>query len=431
VKTKKVILNKISVTLKSIFLLLIVGNMHSCSEHQMTIKEDQRFKIFEEKINKTTDSNKRQQFVDQLINSAKEGDYPIFEDDSTVVLLYQSDKDSAFVLGDMANWQEFLPMTKIETTNLFYFRAQYEPSARLEYWVSTDKDGSVGVDPLNKYKVLNGFGPMSELTMPRYDRHPYFDKYVFGKKGSTELTKPLKIPAGVLPYEHQLHVYLPSGYHEEKQKYPAVYIQDGIDYVEFAQTPYVINKLIQDKKIEPVIAVFVTPPNRFLPGPPNRMTEYGLNDDYVTFFAEELVPFIDQKYRTKKDPNSRLVVGDSFGGLISAYIPFVRPDIFQLGYSQSGYLSFQKDKLIEAYSNSSRKNIRLYVDIGTYERAVGGAFLPSSETDFFMANRRFKKVLEKKGYDFVYHEYFEGHTWGNWRRHLIDGLIHFFGIENK
>jgi enterochelin esterase-like enzyme len=40
-----------------------------------------------------------------------------------------------------------------------------------------------------------------------------------------------------------------------------------------------------------------------------------------------------------------------------------------------------------------------------------------------------QEVLKKKNYDFVYREYPEGHTWGNWRRHLIDALIHFFGKE--
>jgi hypothetical protein len=80
---------------------------------------------------------------------------------------------------------------------------------------------------------------------------------------------------------------------------------------------------------------------------------------------------------------------------------------------------------------SEHKPIRLYVDVGIYERAVGASFLPSKENDFLMANRRFKTVLEQKNYNFVYHEYFEGHTWGNWRRHLIDGLIHFFGTQKS
>jgi len=207
-----------------------------------------------------------------------------------------------------------------------------------------------------------------------------------------------------------------------------VFVQDGEDYIEFAQASVVLDKLISTEQIEPMIGVFVAPPNRHKPEMPNRMTEYGLNDDYVNFMADELVPFIDSTYRTEIDPSARMVVGDSFGGLISAYVPFLRPEVFGIGYSQSGYVSYQKDSLIKLYQEAERKTIFLYVDTGLYERSVGANMLPADETDFLMANRRFKKVLDKKGYDVIYKEYPEGHTWGNWRRHFIDGLIYYFGI---
>jgi len=160
------------------------------------------------------------------------------------------------------------------------------------------------------------------------------------------------------------------------------------------------------------------------------MTEYGLSDDYVQFFVNELVPFIDSKYSTQQNPDGRLVVGDSFGGLISAYISFKHPEVFKMAYSQSGYHSFNDDKLIKLIGSSEKREIRLFVDVGTYEKKVGATFLPDKETNFSEGNRRLKKVLEEKGYDFMYKEYYEGHTWGNWRRHLIDALIYFFG-ENR
>lgn len=161
------------------------------------------------------------------------------------------------------------------------------------------------------------------------------------------------------------------------------------------------------------------------------MTEYGMNDDYVRFFAYELVPFVDLNYSTLKNPENRLVVGDSFGGLISIYISFKYPEVFKNAYSQSGYFSFNSDKLINLIASSEKKQIRLFADVGTYERSVGASFLPVEERDFLEANRRLKKTLEEKQYDFVYKEYYEGHTWGNWRKHLIDALNYFFGVKNN
>ena len=162
---------------------------------------------------------------------------------------------------------------------------------------------------------------------------------------------------------------------------------------------------------------------------PNRMTEYGMNEEYVRFFADELVPFIEARYPARRSPDARLVAGDSFGGLISAFIPFMRPEVFGNGCSQSGYVSFRGDSLIKLYRETSRRPIRLFVDVGTYEENVGASFLPAAETNFTEGNRRFNKVLREAGYDFVYREYPEGHTWGNWRRHLIDALIWFFPGE--
>lgn len=386
------------------------------------------FFLLEKFLSDIKASGDKGSFADGFLKYISREKYPLFENDTAYVLLYKGKQDTVGILGDMTNWTDIKQMRKIENTDLFYIKGTAEPDARFEYWLMFSKDGFPSVDTLSQYKALNGFGELSELAMPGYKRHPYFDEYIHGEKGKTDKLLKHEIPSRYLGYSHELHVYLPDGYDAGK-KYPVVYFQDGIDYIEFAQAHAVIEKLIKDGKIMPLIGVFVTPPNRLKPGTPNRMTEYGMNDDYVKFFASELVPFIDSAYSTIKDPAMRLVTGDSYGGLISAYIPFARPDVFGNGYSQSGYLSFSSDRLIKMYSGQERKPIKLYVDSGIYERNVGASFLPAAETDFLLGNRRFNKVLGEKSYKFVYREYPEGHAWGNWRRHLIDALIYFFPIQ--
>lgn len=400
--------------------LLLTGN---CMQRK---NQNNVFKEYLQAVNGTNNPEVKSKLTDEFMEKVSSTQYPVIEDDTTFVLLYRGDKDSVGFIGDLTNWFEIQWMDKVEGTNLFYYRGNTEPDARLEYWIMFDSEGFPALDSLNEYKAVNGLGELSEMAMPKYKRHPYFDNFIHGEKGSAENLKVHELDSEIMGYSHTVHVYLPPDYNED-EKYPVLYLQDGIDYIEFAQVPNTITNLINDNKIKPIIAVFVTPPNRLKQGMPNRMTEYGLNEDYVKFFTEELVSFIDENYGTIQSPKARLVAGDSFGGLISAYIPFVRPDIFGLGYSQSGYQSFNKDQLINAYKNSDKKDIRLYVDSGIYERSVGASFLPKDEIDFLMANRRFKKVLEEKGYDFIYKEYPEGHTWGNWRRHLIDALIHFYG----
>lgn len=415
----------------SIFIsLFIISSGNAMNDNPESCFDKKGYFLFDRFISALNASENREEFVREFLQYVKDGKYPLFENDSTYVLLYEGKEDSVGVLGDMSNWKDLLPMKKLEGTNILFLKGNAEPEARFEYWLMFEKNGFPLLDSLNPFKGLSGFGQVSDLAMPGYKRHPYFNKYIYGEKGSAEGLKIHNIGSKFLGYEHTIHVYLPAGYNSKKS-YPSLYFQDGIDYVEFAQVPEILDNLIKDGKIKPVVAVFVTPPNRLKAGMPNRMTEYGMNDNYVRFFTEELVPFIDSNYSTAKDARMRLVTGDSFGGLISAYIPFSRPDVFANGYSQSGYHSFAKDKLIKLFEKEDKKDIKLIVDTGTYERAVGLSFLPKEETDFLLGNRRMKKVLEEKGYSFIYREYPEGHTWGNWKRHLIDALTFFFPAEGE
>jgi len=409
-------------------LIAMILSGTGCMEEKTSIKPNTVFLEFEGKWKTLNTPAEKQQAVDELLATIKNSTYPIFEDDSTVVLIYSGEQDSVKVLGDMGNWFEPIPMQRLEGTSLFFLRAQYPPHARMEYLFTFGGDQWPAQDALNPHVLLNGFGPNSELAMPRYRHHSFFNEYLTGKKGQYKNIETHRLPPGILPYERIIHVYVPMGYQSTTEHYPTVYFQDGEDYIEFAQAAEVIDHLITSQQIEPLIAVFIAPPNRHKPDMPNRMTEYGLNDDYIRFMADELVPFIDSTYRTQKDPSARMVLGDSFGGLISAYAPFLRPEVFGIGYSQSGYVSFRNDQLIELFRQAEVKPILLYVDVGWYERKVGANFLPEAEMDFLTANRRFRDVLEQKGYSFIYREYPEGHTWGNWRRHLIDALNHYFGV---
>jgi enterochelin esterase family protein len=407
-----------------LFILILLA-MKSDLYPQTEIKTgDKRFREFYEKLT-AAESSQRQSLADYFIAGLGKR-YPVFEDDTTVVFLYKGNRDTVEIVGDLADWSYAIPMIKIEGTNLWYYRGNYEPDARLDYWLQFSKNEFPLLDTLNEFTIDNGWGQISELAMPQYKRHPLHKGFIHGQKGDLSLVTEKILLPGILPYEHIIDIYLPPSYNEEN-KYPVVYFQDGRDYIELGLASYTIHELIKNGEIQPVIAVFVTPPNFHKAESPNRMTEYGMNDDYVKFFVNELVNYIDSNYSTERSADARLIIGDSYGGLISTYIPFKHPEIFKNAYSQSGYHSFSRDSLINLFRSSERKPLNLYIDIGTYEKNVGASFLPAGETNFTEGNRRLKQVLEEKGYDFIYHEYHEGHTWGNWRRHLIDALIYFFG----
>jgi len=370
----------------------------------------------------------RERIFQYILSSLAEQFYPFYEDDSKAVLIYKGEVKSVELLSDITGWTNPIPFKQLSGTELFYLKLELEPDARIQYQLMID--GNPILDPSNRYKSLHGLGTMSELAMPKYERHPYLNEFLFGKEGSFNGLIKHILPPGALPYDHEIYVYLPPDF-DNNNKYPTVYFHDGPDYIKYGLAPNTISKLIIENKIISCIAVFVTPPNLHQAIVPNRSTEYGINDDYVKFFCNELVPFIDESYSSIRSEQNRLVVGDSYAGLISFYIVYSRTDVFSKAYSQSGYFSFSNNKLIKLFSNNLPKSIKLYFDIGTFEEKVGANFLPSSELDFTDANRRMRDVLLKKDCDFIYREYHEGHTWGNWRRHLIEALIYFFGKQGE
>ena len=56
-------------------------------------------------------------------------------------------------------------------------------------------------------------------------------------------------------------------------------------------------------------------------------------EDFKAFLKEELIPFIENRYRVLS--GSRVIAGLSFGGLFAAHVLFTEPELFQ-GYILSG-----------------------------------------------------------------------------------------------
>ena len=211
---------------------------------------------------------------------------------------------------------------------------------------------------------------------------------------------------------YQLNIYLPPGYDSlSATTYPTVYFQDGSEYISLGKAVNVIDNLLDSSKIQPVIAVFVKPNNR------NEEYAGSLRNQYRLFFVNELVPYIDANYKTKVDPKERLVLGDSFGGNISALISYNHPEVFGLcglhsaAFWPNGY---------EAYNlivNGSVKDIKWSSIWGTYE-------------SLYTNMRDFRDYLLGVNYELDWLERPEGHSWGLWRA-SIDIMLEYFFPDNS
>lgn len=147
-----------------------------------------------------------------------------------------------------------------------------------------------------------------------------------------------------------------------------------------------------------LIAVFVPPVN--------RTEEYAgsLVPQFTAFILDELMPYIDARYRTIKSPAARATLGASNGGNISLWLGSQAPQVFGNIVAQSSYIM---PSLMTAFQDSARLPLKLYLDLGTYDIPV---LIPLVQN--------FVPVLESKGYTYMYKESHEGHSWGNWKAHV-------------
>ncbi|MEE4178196.1 MAG: alpha/beta hydrolase-fold protein [Bacteroides sp.] len=146
-----------------------------------------------------------------------------------------------------------------------------------------------------------------------------------------------------------VEVWLPPDYDPNKE-YDVLYMHDGQNVFN-ATTAYggiaweadsVMQSLLDKDLIRPAIVVGIwNSPKRFQEYMPNEPSdqifalrkaaqseEELLSDQYLKFIVEELKPFIDKEYSTKKEASSTFIMGSSMGGLISLYALMKYPDVF-------------------------------------------------------------------------------------------------------
>lgn len=374
---------------------------------QFSINAQNQFQQFVSHVSSLPDPASKQAAVDSFIVYARTVGIPFITGDSAN-FIYRGNISSAALAGDFNGWNPNWSMTNISGTNFWYYSKSFEPDARLDYKFVINGNNWI-LDPENPKQVIGGFGPNSELAMPDYVQ-PWEINYQSNINHGTVITK--SIYSTYVGSYFQLKIYLPPGYDSTSSvRYPAAYFQDGFEYITLGSAVNVLDNLIDSNKINPLIAVFVKPNNRNEEYAGSKRVQYRL------FFVNELVPFIDSTYKTFASATSRLVLGDSFGGNISALISYNHPEVF--GYCGLHSGAFWPNNY-EAYNlivNGPVKNIKWCSVWGTYEGS-----LPDNM-------RNFRDFLLQNNYQLLWEERHEGHSWGLWRA-TIDNMLTFFSPFN-
>lgn len=196
--------------------------------------------------------------------------------------------------------------------------------------------------------------------------------------------------------ERDYWVYVPDQYDGVAAN--LMVFQDGDSYLKRTNATAVFDNLIAAGDLASTIAVFIEPGDwagQTKGSKANRSWEYdSINDAYVRFLLEELLPEAIGEYNITDDPSKRAICGMSSGGICAFNAAWERPDQFGLVLSHVG--SFTNIRGGHIYPSrirqNSMKSIRIFMQDGAADLDHGLGNWPISNFD--MASS-----LTYRGYD--------------------------------
>ena len=329
--------------------------------------------------------------------------FPCLESDTVCHFVFKGPATTVSVAGDFTGWVPGKDtMVNISGTDLWYCTKYFEPDARLDYKFVVNSENWM-LDPCNPNTCKSGFGPNSELRMPRYIAPP---EMVYDPAVPPGRVRDTIFSSILLGNSRNVKIYLPAGYKAEGNRYPVVMFHDGPEFITLANACIILDNLIARGQIGPVIAVFVPPVD--------REPEYAEDkkDLFAGFITDELMPVIDAKYHTSRNPRDRATLGASNGGNIAIYLGTTHPECFG---KVAAYSSNIIPEINLNLSQKEKMDLEFYLDMGTYDISV---LIPMVDG--------FSQLLDRKGYTYTYYKWHEGHSWGSWKGHLGVALKQFF-----
>lgn len=370
-------------------------------------------------------ASERTRAVDALWRRLRSLDQIPYRQGDRVAFLYLDRAGSATEVawrGDMTDWDLVGSHLgrRLGDSRVWWVEDSLPEESRIDYKIFLDGSEWI-LDPDNPRTQVGGFGPNSELRMPRW-------------VAPEEILDPAGVPRGrlgsyrrhtsaiVQDYVVTYRVYTPPGYAGGQDPYPVVWVTDGQDYSdpEMGRMTEVLDNRIADGTLPPLLAVFLDP--RDPQDDRNRREwEYAEHPElYARILVEELVPAVDSAYRTMPAARHRMVVGTSFGGLFALYVAARHSGTFGGALVQSPALEYdefvQGSRIRDEVRGTANGKTRVFLDVGTMHDGLERA-------------RALRGELESAGFGVRAVEVPEGHSWGHWRAWIDDGVRYGLGKD--
>ena len=249
----------------------------------------------------------------------------------------------------------------------------------------------------------------------------------------------LLIPSKILKSDRKFAIYLPPDYETSGRTYPVLYLlhgagDDQTGWVQFGEVLGITDKAIKDGIATPMVIV--------MPDANTGRRGY-FNDvkgdwNYEDFFFQELMPYIEKKYRIKSEKRFRAISGLSMGGGGTFMYALHHPELFSSACPLSaavGPFTLDEakrtltrnnptitDSAVTKYYNQ-QSAIALINNIPDAQKKAIRWFIDVGDDDFlYEGNALVHIAMRKKEVPHEFRVRDGGHTWTYWRASLPNVL---------
>jgi len=307
-----------------------------------------------------------------------------------------------------------------------FWEGTSKPLATGFYYYGISVDGFIANDPGSRTffaarKEVSGLevpGPESEFFAVKDVPHGTVRTEWYLSKTTGEIRR--------------VFVYTPPGYEQSTARYPVLYLQHGLGEDEAGWSDqghenFILDNLIAANNAKPMIIVnengmtgvnYQPPPPKpgsDTPPPVRGIVRFFMDERYATFdkiVCEDLIPFIDAKFRTIPDRDHRALAGLSMGGAQALRIGLHHLDKF-------GFLGGFSPAI--AITDTARDYDGALADPTNINRQLHLLWIGIGSEDFLHAPvQESHELLKKAGINHVWIESSGSHVWTVWRKYLAD-----------
>jgi enterochelin esterase-like enzyme len=349
-------------------------------------------------------------------------DVPIVEG-ARCTFLYRGEADQVSIVHRVVGLPDHIPLRRLHRTDLWYAVVELPAGSRVEYQleVAHGEQRERINDPLNPRVAHSPVGSSSVCYASGYEVPDWTRPDPEARAGSLI---DLKVPSRALRRDCAVTLYLPARL-QRSARYPLLIVHDGGDYLAYASARTVLDNLIHRLDVAEIIVAFISPGE--------RLTEYANSAAHARYLAAELVPRLEAEFPLAATPDSRCLMGASFGAVASLSAAYRYPRAYgslllqsgsfvftDIGHDHGGGPAFEPVvKFVNRYRAAPKRVAdRVFVSCGVYEPLI-------------IRNRSMIPPFEAAGMNVRYVEARDGHSWENWRDRLREGLSWIFPGPGK